>query len=139
MKRIVNTFDGAVPRMDSTQAKKLLKTSQLGEDGLLPWHEAKEVLYQAYPDCVNVDIDGERRVNHRRLLDAVLADWVQAFKEGKAQGRPTARKDGLVERVDALVKSGEAKSIVHACRILERRKDFPELTDVRKAYYRRKK
>jgi len=139
VKRIVNTIDGSMPAMTRQQALELLRTRYVDEDGIAPLHEAKQVLYAAFPDAVRVDDSGARRVNLRRLLDEVLLEFVPAFQPGKAQGRPPARKDDLVARIEALVSSGEAKSITHACAIADRRKLFPGVTDARTAYYRRKK
>lgn len=139
MKRIVNTLDGRLPDMTRQEALELLRTRYVDEDGIAPLHEARLVLYAAFPAAVKIDDSGARRVNLRRLLDEVLLEFVPAFKPGKVQGRPPARKDDLVARIEALVTSGEAKTITHACAIANRRKLFPGVTDARTAYYRRKK
>jgi hypothetical protein len=139
MKRVVNTLSGVVPDLTPGEALKLLRTKHLGEDGILPMHEAKQVLYQAFPDCIALQDDGRRTVRYRLLLEAVLAEFVPAFQEGGSQGRPVARKSGLVDKVDELMKSSEARSLKHALGLIESRRLFPDLMDVRSAYYREKK
>ena len=139
MKRVINTLDGRVPKMTREDALALLRTRYVDEDGIAPLREAKEVLYAAFPQAVKTDETGVRRVNLRRLLDEVLLEFVPAFQPGKAQGRPPARQDDLVAKVEQLVDSGEAKSKAHAFQIIDRRRLFPEIADARSAYYRRKK
>ncbi len=136
MKRI--TLTNYVPDLDPEEAKKLLRTKNLGVEGLSPIYEAMEVLRKAYPDAVRYLEGGRRVTNWRRLLERVLYDFVPAFKEGKAQGRrPTEGKSGLVRRVDDLVESGEARSKTHAFAKLH--KEFPESRDLKQTYYREKK
>lgn len=139
MKRTVNTLDGKVLTLTREQALQVLHYKHVDEDGIAPLREAKEVLYAAFPDAVRIDDSGARRVNLRRLLDEVLLEFVPAFKPGKRQGRPPARKDNLVARIDAMVRSGKARSIIHACRLADKDKLFEGITDTRTAYYRRKK
>jgi hypothetical protein len=139
VKRIVNTADGRVPTLTRDEALKLLRTRHVDEDGIQPLREAKEALYAAFPAAVRTDESGARRVNLRRLLDEVLLEFVPAFQPGKAQGRPAARTDGLVACVERLVRSGEAKTITHACAIIDRRGLAPGIADARAAYYRRRK
>ncbi len=139
MRRIVNTIDGRVPAMTRQEALELLRTRYVDEEGIAPLREAKEVPYAAFPDAVRVDNSGARRVNLRRLLDEVLLEFVPAFQPGKAQGRPPARKDNLVAQIDEMVRSGKARSIIHACRLADKDELFEGITDTRTAYYRRKK
>ena len=68
----------------------------------------------------------------------LAGDFVPAFQRGKAQGRPPARKDGLVEAVDRLVETGEAGNLKHAFGIVDQRGLFPGVSDAKSAYYRRK-
>jgi hypothetical protein len=139
MKRVKNTPTGKVPDLTPREAMKLLRTKHLGENGLLPLYEAREVLFSAFPQCWTLDDQGERRVHYRQLLSAVLQEFVPAFQEGKLQGRPKLEDSGIVQRVTELMGTGEARSVKHACSILEQRRVFPEVQDVRSAYYREKR
>ena len=111
------------------------------EPGYAPALNLLEVLLAAYPEAERpVSPDGEPGGTDWQMLAWRLAlDFVPAFQPGKAQGRPPATKDGLTEKVDQLVSSGEAKSLTHAFQIIDRRRLFPEIADARSAYYRRRK
>ena len=124
---------------DSEEARQLLRTKHLPS---LAWpmeEDLVEILVTAYPEASTMDAHGESVPDWKALALAVARDFVPAFQPGEAQGRPPAVKDGLVSAVDDLMASGEAKSIVHACNMLGHRGEFPDIGDIRKAYYRRKK
>jgi hypothetical protein len=137
MTRIDN--DTGIPP-SPTEAKAMLRNRHLQTEAYAPGLNLLDVLLAAYPEAeLPVGPDGEPGgTDWQRLAWALAIDFVPAFQAGGAPGRPVARKDGLVEAVDRIMATGEASSITHACNIVERRKLFPEITDVRKAYYRRK-
>lgn len=135
MKRITNEQFNVT---DPNQAKSLLRTRHLQTDTVAPGLPLLDALVAAYPESQRPDADGVLETDWQDLAWRLAMDYVPAFQSGKAQGRPTARKDGLVAAVEALLANGEASSITHACNILEVRKVFPEITSVRRAYYRRK-
>ena len=139
MKRIVNTMDGKVPELTPAQAMALLRVSHLEDEGLTPGLEAFEVLLKAYPGSSGTDTAGERVIHWQILLNHVLMDFVPAFRPGLAQGRPAGRPKGVVAAVQRLRASGEAKNIVHACNIIDRRKLVDGVTDSRTAYYRERR
>lgn len=123
------------------EAKAMLRNRHLQTEAYAPGLNLLEVLLAAYPEAQLPDsTDGEPGgPDWQRLAWALAMDFVPGFQPGGTPGRPVAQKDGLVDAVEHLLASGEASSITHACNIIERRALFPEITDVRKAYYRRKK
>lgn len=140
MTRIDNNT--AVDRLPSpAEAKAMLRNRYLQTEACAPALNLLEVLLAAYPEAQRPpEPDGDPGgTDWQRLAWALAIDFVPAFQPGGAPGRPVARKDGLVQTVDRIMATGEATSITHACNIVERSKLFPEITDVRKAYYRRKK
>lgn len=136
--RITNATEAPA---DAATAKAMLRSSYLQTEGYAPALNLLEVLIAAYPEAQRQTAEnGEPGgTDWQRLAWAMAIDFVPAFQPGRAPGRPASGKDGLVEAVERLVASGEASSITHACNMLEHRAAFPEIVDVRKAYYRRKK
>ncbi|MDM7943389.1 MAG: hypothetical protein QUV35_12240 [Hydrogenophaga sp.] len=125
---------------DPTAAKAMLRSSYLQTEGYAPALNLLDVLIAAYPEAQRPAEDGEPGGTDWQLLAWQLAmDFVPAFQEGGAPGRPASGKDGLVEAVEGLIASGKASSITQACNILERRAAFPEIEDVRQAYYRERR
>ncbi|MBL8329336.1 MAG: hypothetical protein JNJ71_10825 [Rubrivivax sp.] len=138
-KRITNETGGPA---DPVEAKRLLRTRHLQtHPTVAPGMELLDVLLSAHPEAqLPPSDDGEPGgTDWQRLAWALAMDFVPAFQPGKAQGRPPARKDGLVEAVERLIRSGEARTVTHACSIIDRRRMFPEITSARTAYYRRRK
>lgn len=137
-RRITNETDAPV---DAQAAKGLLRNKYLQTEANAPGLNLLEVLVAAYPQAqLPTGADGgPGGTDWQALAWALAIDFVPAFQAGGAPGRPEASKDGLVEAVQALLTTGEATSITHACNIVERRKLFPEISDTRKAYYRRRK
>jgi hypothetical protein len=138
MKRITN--DTHIPT-DPDEAKALLRTSYVQTGDVAPALDLLLLLWAAYPEAINPPgEDGEPPSPNWQMIAWQLAmDFVPGFQEGKAQGRPAALDDGLVECVKELMDSKVAKSINHSCRIIERRGLFPGIKDIRTAYYRRLK
>jgi len=138
MKRITN--DTHVP-ISADEAKALLRTSYVQTGDVAPAMDLLLVLLAAYPEAINPPgEDGEPpSPDWQRLAWQLALDFVPGFQEGKAQGRPAALDDGLVECVKELMDSKVAKSINQSCRIIERRGLFPGIKDIRTAYYRRLK
>lgn len=139
MNRIKNTVDGAVPKMDVAEALKLLRVTHVGEDGVLPFFEAREVLYAAFPHCISLDSNGERRVNHRMLLDSVLLEFVPAYQTGKAQGRPSKKSTDLHSIVERQKSAGAATTIKAAIYNAVKEGQLPDQPSSRSTYYRDKK
>ena len=127
--------------VEADQAKAMLRNKHLQTDSMWPGLNVLEVLLAAYPEAqLSGDSDGTPGgTNWQTLAWALANDFVPAFQPGGTPGRPVAKKDGLVAAVEALLASHEASNVTHACNIIERRNLFPEITDVRKAYYRRRK
>lgn len=137
MKRI--TYGTGLLISPGEEARQLLRTKHL-PDGKWPMgDDLVDVLVSAYPEASAKDEQGKLVTDWKALALAVARDFVPAFQPGAAQGRPQVAQDGVVEAVDNLIAAGEAKSITHACNIVERRGLFPDIADIRKAYYRRKK
>lgn len=132
---------GTAAPSSPAEAKAMLRNRHLQTEAYAPALNLLEVLLAAYPEAQRPDgQDGAPGgTDWQRLAWALAMDFVPAFQPGGAPGRPVTKQDGLVDAVDRLLATGEASSITHACNIVERRKLFPEITDVRKAYYRRKK
>lgn len=137
-KRISN---GCVAPISKAEAMKLLRTKCLPDkEGLMPGMELLETLMAAYPDArlPSHNADEPSAIDWQMLAWQLAIDFVPAFKEGKRQGRTAVSKPEIVSTINRMVKSGEAKNITQACGRAERLKMFPELTEVRRAYYRAK-
>jgi hypothetical protein len=136
--RITNTTHAP---LDAAEAKKLLRNKYMQTEAYAPGLNLLEVLLAAYPQAQRpTSADGcTGGTDWQALAWAMAIDFVPAFQPGGAPGRPVAKKDGLVAAVEDLLRTKVARSVVLACKIIERRKLFPEITDVRKAYYRRRK
>ena len=139
MKRIKNTTDGKLPPMSKAEALKLLRTKHLAEDDILPTWEAKEALYAAFPELVSIDEDGERQVDYLRMLDAVLHEFVEAFKTGKPQGRPSSKTINVHSVVEEQIAAGKAKTIKGALYNADKEGKLKKQPSSRSTYYRDKK
>lgn len=127
--------------VDRETARKMLRNKYLQTEDYWPGLNLLEVLLAAYPETELPPFpDGEPGgTDWKKLAWALAMDFVPAFQPGGAPGRPAARQDGLIAAVEHLIDTGVATNITHACNIVDSRQLFPEITDVRKAYYRRRK
>lgn len=119
------------------QGYVVVDNRRVPESGLKPDWEVLQTVLAAFPTCTSLGVDGERRVHWRRLAHALISEFVPAAKPVGRVGRPR-EFDGqdFVDRLDQLLRAGEAGSVKHACAILAAREGDASKAE---AYLKRRK